>query len=384
MENFRQVKNLLFVKMACNRMLMDKYNIQLADEKLTDLINKVTSLVETENKNSSLTLNELNNITLSKIRGIYEKYSEKENSRAAPVPKAIPVPKTSAANINEEIPKEDFQNKFLDEDMINFKVRELEKSRQVVPTFSSEINHNQQTPSADEEDNIAEYSASKNVPISFTMTPMVNKTQTYKQIQINSISRNWLLHKERNNINITVAVKLDNHILFADTLCLPSFVADMTPCVTMHISDGHDKISYIFTCSQRNGAWDSWNTVASAESIDLRHRIWSIELYDMCGRKLCMGCDCFNILEIEKNEGGYKIKIPKQEIPFRVGDTICIHTSKATDIYETILQVTDDGCVLHITSNNNINIQDFIDSVILNVNAQFSFMIKYHIDMPSV
>lgn len=381
MENFRQVKNLSFVKMACNRMLMDKYNIQLADEKITELIQKVTALVENENKNTYLSLNELNNITLSKIRGIYEKYSDKEKSRITPVPKAISIPKTSAAT-NEEIPTEDFQNKFLDEDMINFKVRELEKSRQVVPTFSNESN-NQLTPSADEEDNVAEYSVGKNIPISFTMTPMVNKTQTHKQMQINSISRNWLLHKDRNSINIEIAINLDNHILFPDTLCLPSFIADMTPCVTMRISDGHDKISYIFTCSRKNGAWDSWNTVASAESIDLRHRIWSLELYDMCDRKICMGCDSFNILEIEKNEGGYKIKIPKQEIPFKIGDTICIHTSKATDIYENILQITEGGCVLHITSNNNINIQDFIDSVILNVNAQFSFMIKYHIDIPS-
>lgn len=382
MEIFRQVKNLSFVKMACNRMLLDKYNIQLADEKITELINKVAALVENDDKNANLSLNELNNITLSKIRGIYEKYSDKESLRTPPVPKAISVPKTSAPSINEEIPKEDFQNKFLDEDMINFKVKELEKTRQAIPTFSNETK-NQPMHSADEEDNIAEYNTGKNIPISFTMTPAVNKTQTYKQIQINSISRNWLLHKDRNSMNAEITINLDNHVLFPDTLCLPSFVADMTPCVTMYISDGHDKISYIFTCSRRNYTWDSWNTVASAESIDLRHKIWSLELYDMCGRKLCMGCDCFNILEIEKNEGGYKIKIPKQEIPFKIGDTLCIRTSKETNIYETILKITEDGHVLHITSNNSIDIQDFIDSVILNVNAQFSFMIKYHIDIPS-
>jgi Sec-independent protein translocase protein TatA len=80
MSDYTSQQNLLIIKLACKRMLSDKYNVVLTDVKLEELIRKISNLVIQEFRDNvnNMGVNELNTITLSKIKQIFQKYQEKE------------------------------------------------------------------------------------------------------------------------------------------------------------------------------------------------------------------------------------------------------------------------------------------------------------------
>lgn len=388
MDVFTDDKNINMIKIACNRMLKDKYNVSLSDEKVIDLLYKVINLIINDKKTHSLSINELNNLTLSKIRTIYEKYllnnreSEKRsnilpeqlstNTVSKDIPKDILEAKNNIASSKNNL-EEHQNNVFLDEDMINYKLQELEKTRQVLPNFKT----------FDVPDDIVNEDVSQPIDyknISFNMPSLKNITQQYKYFYINSSSRNWVINTHRNSIDIAISATLENNLLFPDKLCLPSFIANITPCVVMNIDDGHNTISYLFTCVNRNKIWDTWTTIDFPENINLTHRNWSIKLYDSNEQLLDMGNDGINILEIEKNNNGYIIKVDASlSYQFKVGQKIGIQTNKIRIIYENILHIQEN--VLYISSNNNTNIEEFINAVIMNNNSQFCFIVKYYMKL---
>ena len=176
-------ENQLFLKKASNIMLFDKFQLQLSDDHLQKDIEKISNQVLEEYKDSNLRLklNELNNITLSKIRDMY---------------KADTTETTDTVESKEEV---------FDQDLIHHKLKELELRRQLIPEYSSDNSYSSSsnTSYVASSTNVSSASAASQVnptPISITLPPGFHDKVSFKTFIISSINRDWEKNPIRNNI----------------------------------------------------------------------------------------------------------------------------------------------------------------------------------------
>ena len=190
MSDYTSQQNLLIIKLACKRMLSDKYNVVLTDVKLEELIRKISNLVIQEFRDNvnNMGVNELNTITLSKIKQIFQKYQEKE--------------------AQEQIQSKETQVKYtesIDEDMINLKLKELEKTRSVAPVYSDNAEVEKPTDITN---------STVNTPaVSFTLHPNISKSSLYKSFIINSATRDVVKQPVANSLVQNVALNMSNNLL---------------------------------------------------------------------------------------------------------------------------------------------------------------------------
>jgi len=90
MEDYKHVQNLYILGTACNKMLKEKFNITLSDEKMQILIEEVSREVLTEYGSIQLKTHQLNNITLSKIKNMYINQFQNQTTKHYPSPSQSP------------------------------------------------------------------------------------------------------------------------------------------------------------------------------------------------------------------------------------------------------------------------------------------------------
>jgi hypothetical protein len=105
--------------------------------------------------------------------------------------------------------------------------------------------------------------------------------------------------------------------------------------------------------------------------------------------ELELGHDNIPVIEVMKNDNNYLLKIELQadsyDNNFSINDTICIRTYNGKVYNKKILdymkceRISDNINTIIIEDvKNELCMDDFIDSKILNTNNQYSFIIKYH------
>ena len=237
---------------------------------------------------------ELNTITLSKIKGIYEKFIEKENINKAIESNAQP--KSSDYSL---------ENEFSDETMINLKLKELEKKRSIIPvyeeatqleTFESDIN-TKHTPS-----------------VSFTLQPNISQKSLYKSMVFNSATRDWIKYPYINGFQKQIDINTKNYLLFPGNLILPHFISMTTPFIKLKISNDMQSNMYIFTLFQENSLWDVWKTCDDIENILLDSGIWKLTIFDLYDNEIQIGNDAINIDEVAVlSNNNLKIKLNTED-----------------------------------------------------------------------
>ena len=335
MDDFTSPKNMGIINIACRNMISDKFNIELGDNELVDIVNDLVEEMREEFCTDELKINELNNIALGRVKDMLLQKS---------------APETKASETK------------LDDDIINIKLQELESRRKAIPDFSSE---NIEEIPKERHENVVY----KPNPISITLPK--NKKSNFKTLMINSINRDWVKQPIRNNIKFGMPIDTTNNVFYPHCLCLPKFVKDITPYVLMIISDGAKSIYYSFTSdgNDSNGKWDVWKTVDSPENISLSGKVWSLKLLDFTNNELKIGDDNCKIIQVLQNENNeICIKYDKS-----IGNNVAIKMKNNNTIYKTI-QVSEDKT---FTIQDDLDITDFIDARILNVDEQFSFIMKY-------
>lgn len=354
MEYYKNAGNTAVLKKACFKMLQERYSTSLNDKELDALLEGISSEVENEYSNKGLRMGELNNITLSKIKQMYDNKQKPQESTLIP-------------------------QQTLDDDAINHKLKELETRRQVIPEYSNEIADTEGTPgtpgTAEKAD--AQSIIYKPNPISITIPPMLASRPNYKSFIINSMNRDWCKNPSRNFINFNVSIDAESYTFYPHCLCLPSFVKRRTPYVLANITDGKKNVIYCFTCSQTLENWDTWLPIDGAENIDLKSKVWSVRLYDFTNNELDLGHDAIEVLEVSKKEGQFLLKISGNSDITR-GDVLNIRFYNGRIVPKNALDFITVSQVVTINDSDNIVIDDFINAKIMVQKSQFSFIVKYN------
>jgi hypothetical protein len=359
-------ENQLFLRKASHIMLFDKFKLKLSDDQLQKDIENISNQVLEEYKDSNLRSNELNNITLSKLRDMYK------------VDKVEKVDKVDKIESKEDV---------FDQDLIHHKLKELELRRQLIPEYPSNTSYATgsaatvttvtATSSASSESIVSQVSPT---PISITLPHGFNDKVSFKTFIISSINRDWEKNPVRNNIKCNISVDTSNNNFYPHCVCFPKHVKDMTPYVLMSISDGIKNVYYSLTCANSNaGKWDIWSTVDNIEKIGLTNNQWSIRFFDFTNRELDLGEDAINIVEVSNtnDKNTFHLKTSSKQGVFDVGDVINIRTNDLKHIYKKITAIDEHG--IHIfDETSNLSQSDFLNSKLLIAKNQYSIIIKYN------
>lgn len=354
MDEFFSSQNSIKIFVACNRMLNDKFNVSLSKEKLEELIKKVSQHIYKEYQHADKNVGELNTITLLKIKGIYEKFIEKENINNA-------IELTTQTKSSEY----SLENEFSDETMINLKLKELEKKRSIIPVYEE----------ATQLETFESDISTKHTPsVSFTLQPNISQKSLYKSMVINSATRDWIKYPYINGFQKQIDINTKNYLLFPGNLILPHFISMTTPFIKLEISNDMQSNMYIFTLFQENSLWDVWKTCDDIENILLDSGIWKLTIFDLYDNEIQIGNDAINIEEVAVlSNNNLKIKLNTEDL--QKESILCIHLKKGKQIFEKITETDKNS--FEITNSNNIKIDELISSVVMNTCQQFSLIINY-------
>ncbi len=412
-DDFRQEKNKMVINVATEKMIMDKYNLNIDKLELKGIVEKViisicndAILIKRIGK-----LIELNTIALTKIKDYIEVniINKSANSANTVISDEL---KTSDDVI-------DSINKYNTDELLS-KVIELEEKRKTVNTLASAENANinissehsstisagtpnttigipgtpgttQQSPSISytsfqPTQTYQKYSLVNNVNVENleTIAYIIEKMESImnnkkninnKTLIINSYNRDWTIYNNRNNLSLSINIDLTKNIIEPKKLLMPKYVKNITPYITMTINDGKktQKFQFILSVSATTattattatdvvgtgGNWDTW-TIMNNELetinniIQLNNKEWVISFTDFLNNELELGCDCININRITKtfNDNQYNIITEKTDMLGYSG----YHLDLINKYDNILLKTSDDNDillkVLEIDDNN--------------------------------
>lgn len=358
MNTYKSNDNITALCVACNKMLKDKFNVSYSDDLIKELIFNTSSEIISSSMMANKSLHELNNITLSNIRNTYQNHQTSYNHEEST-----------------QSPGDGINTETLDDDLISSKLKELEIRRQIIPTFSD--NEQTYSPKSTQPTPIM-----KSNPISITIPSTIDNKKRYKTFIINSINRDWEKSPQRNNNKFNITLDFNNNIVFPQCICFPKFVKDLSPYILMNICDGISNIYISFTCSSTSpeNKWDIWTPVEDVENITLNNKTWLIRFFDFTNTELDLGKDGQNISQVTKDGNNFQLNLLPTENKYYIGDFIKIKTYTGKYFIKKIIQYTyDDNKIITISDDTQeLQIDDFINSKIMNLSDQFSFIVKYY------
>ena len=359
MNHYKSDRNTSALVIASAKMLKDKFDLSLSEDNIRDIVKNVSSDIISNKTIINKSLHELNNLTLLKIRNIYQSNKPKSNEEA----------------INDSNGSNGSNAELLDDDLISSRLKELEIRRQIIPTYSD--NEKDSSPKS-------VYTAPilKPNPISITIPSTIENKKKYKTFIINSINRDWEKNSIRNNIKFNITLDFTNNVVFPQCICFPKFVKNLSPYVLMNICDGVSNVYISFTCSQSSSQskWDVWTPVDDVENIALSNKTWLIRFFDFTNNELDLGKDAQNILQVTADGDNFHVNISPTDNQYEIGDLIKIKTYSGNYVTKKIINYVDDNdkVITICNDSNQLTLDDFINSKIMNLSDQYSFIIKYH------
>jgi len=369
-DDFKQEKNKKTIIIASEKMISDKYNINIDNKELLIIIENIILSICNDAiliKNV-VKLIELNTIALTKIKDYVEKniINKKEEIIYQP----------------EHVERELINNKYDTEDLLS-KVIELEEKRKTLNTI---VNL----------DSIKE----PDIPnVANNIENKFNKNSTYALIN-NPVSSNTndnielvaYIYDNRNDLTLSINIDLNKNVIEPKKLLMPKYIKNITPYINMIIDDGKktQKFQFILcNANTNNGSWDLWDMINGDQDnlnnfINLTNKDWVISFTDFLNNKLNLGTDNININRISRtlDNNQYNITIDMKDIVLfneyyleynNKYDNILLKTIDDEDIILKIIEINNN--VITVLSDKNII--DYIDGTILNYKAQYTIILKY-------
>ena len=400
-DDFKQEKNKKTIIIASEKMISDKYNINIDNKELLIIIENIILSICNDAiliKNV-VKLIELNTIALTKIRDYVE---------------IKIVRKTEEVLYHQEIPieKELINNKYDTEDLLS-KVIELEEKRKTLNTI---VNLDSiKEPDIPNVANNIENKFNKNSTYALINNPVSSNTNdnielvayiiekmesiinnkkniSYKNLIINSYNRDWTIYDNRNDLTLSINIDLNKNVIEPKKLLMPKYIKNITPYINMIIDDGKktQKFQFILcNANTNNGSWDLWDMINGDQDnlnnfINLTNKDWVISFTDFLNNKLNLGTDNININRISRTleNNQYNITIDMKDIVLfneyyleynNKYDNILLKTIDEEDIILKIIEINNN--VITVLSDKNII--DYIDGTILNYKAQYTIILKY-------
>jgi len=399
-DDFKQEKNKKTIIIASEKMISDKYNINIDNKELLIIIENIILSICNDAiliKNV-VKLIELNTIALTKIKDYVEKniINKKEEIIYQP----------------EQVERELINNKYDTEDLLS-KVIELEEKRKTLNTI---VNLDSiKEPEIPNVANNIENKFNKNSTYALINNPVSSNTNdnielvayiiekmesiinnkkniSYKNLIINSYNRDWTIYDNRNDLTLSINIDLNKNVIEPKKLLMPKYIKNITPYINMIIDDGKKTQKFQFmlcNANTNNGSWDLWDMINGDQDnlnnfINLTNKDWVISFTDFLNNKLNLGTDNININRISRTleNNQYNITIDMKDIVLfneyyleynNKYDNILLKTIDDEDIILKIIEINNN--VITVLSDKNII--DYIDGTILNYKAQYTIILKY-------
>jgi len=401
-DDFKQEKNKKAIIIASEKMINDKYKINIDNKELIIIIENIIISICNDAiliKNI-VKLIELNTIALTKIKDYVEKYIINKHEEIIYQPE-------------QPVDRELINNKYDTEDLLS-KVIELEEKRKTLNTIvnlDSIKEHDIPNVANNIENKFNKNStfALINNPVSSNtnenielvayiiekMESIINnkKNISYKNLIINSYNRDWTIYNDRNDLTLSINIDLNKNVIEPKKLLMPKYIKNITPYINMIIDDGKKTQKFQFILSNanaNNGSWDLWDIINGEHDnlnnfINLTNKDWVISFTDFLNNKLNLGTDNININRISRTieDNQYNITIDMKDIVLfneyyleynNKYDNILLKTIDEEDIILKILEINNN--VITVLSDKNII--EYIDSTLLNYKAQYTIILKYH------
>ena len=462
-DEFKGEKNRNLIIQASNKMLLDKYKLSLRTDLLISIINTIISSMSKDAilMNNTIKLMELNTITLAKMKDYIMKNIDRINAVNNNIDiierlernegnerpegnesnesnivnnEAISVNSSQASqNYNEDY----IYNKtdILTNEELLIRVKEYEHKRIISNTILSNIENNLDISSND--NNVANTNAAKAANIipdimEKVLTSINTNTNTEinkKTLIINSFCRDWKNNPNRNKLNFTVNIDLQNNIIEPFKILFPKYVKDITPYIILVITDNHKTFKYTFLYSKASGKWDIWKLVNKDNNINnhinLTNKSWKIKFMDYLNNELNLGKDDIKVSQIndykmstyDNNNINVETNIDNILMSYNDPNNLPKDTKADTklNMYEInidysnlleydeyklnivskydymqlitysnkyvnikVIDVNNDMGKIIILNETNLMKEDFINSSLLNYSAQYSLILTYY------
>jgi hypothetical protein len=401
-DDFKQEKNKKAIIIASEKMINDKYKINIDNKELIIIIENIIISICNDAiliKNV-VKLIELNTIALTKIKDYVEKYIINKHEEIIYQPE-------------QPVDRELINNKYETEDLLS-KVIELEEKRKTLNTI---VNLDSiKEPDIPNVANNIENKFNKNSTFALINNPVSSNTNenielvayiiekmesiinnkkniSYKNLIINSYNRDWTIYDDRNDLTLSINIDLNKNVIEPKKLLMPKYIKNITPYINMIIDDGKKNQKFQFILSNanaNNGSWDLWDIINGEHDnlnnfINLTNKDWVISFTDFLNNKLNLGTDNININRISRTieDNQYNITIDMKDIVLfneyyleynNKYDNILLKTIDDEDIILKILEINNN--VITVLSDKNII--DYVDSTLLNYKAQYTIILKYH------
>ena len=457
-DEFKSEKNRSLIIQASTKMLFEKYNLYLNADVLQNIIQAIITAMSKDAvlMNNTVKLMELNTITLAKMKDYITKNIEAMNAPAAPVPvPAVPtsipdaspqqgVDDTTAAAANAATQYSGYnKGDILTNEELLLRVKEYEHSRVMATTILANIDATTATAAASAaataatEGTMANAAQSNAVPsiavadiMEKVISSMNTSTNTYvnkKTLIINSYSRDWINNPSRNQLSFTVNIDLQSNIIEPLKILFPAYVKDMSPYITMVITDNHRTFKYNFLYSKTSGKWDIWKLINKGNNINnninLANKKWKINFFDYLNHELNLGRDDIKISQVSdyathkydnqmmdtnidtilmpetrKRPQEPQHSPPSQSNLYEVGidfsdqfeydeyklnniskyDYVQLKTYRNTFVNMKVLEVDNDIGKIIMLNENNLTKEDFVNASLLNYGSQYSLILTYY------
>jgi len=401
-DDFKQEKNKKAIIIASEKMINDKYKINIDNKELIIIIENIIISICNDAiliKNV-VKLIELNTIALTKIKDYVEKYIINKHEEIIYQPE-------------QPVDRELINNKYDTEDLLS-KVIELEEKRKTLNTI---VNLDSiKEPDIPNVANNIENKFNKNSTFALINNPVSSNTNenielvayiiekmesiinnkkniSYKNLIINSYNRDWTIYDDRNDLTLSINIDLNKNVIEPKKLLMPKYIKNITPYINMIIDDSKKTQKFQFILSNanaNNGSWDLWDIINGEHDnlnnfINLTNKDWVISFTDFLNNKLNLGTDNININRISRTieDNQYNITIDMKDIVLfneyyleynNKYDNILLKTIDDEDIILKILEINNN--VITVLSDKNII--DYVDSTLLNYKAQYTIFLKYH------
>jgi hypothetical protein len=416
-DEFKSEKNRNLIVQASTKMLLEKYNISLNADVLLGIIQAIITTMSKDAvlMNNTVKLMELNTITLTKMKD----YIIKNMDTANPM-------ESNEPDVNVPQPEHIYnRGDILTNEELLLRVKEYEHSRvitnTIVATIDTESNANAANAAnmdivtnvgASTMPNVAEIMEKVITSLNTSTNTFVNK----KTLIINSYSRDWINFPSRNQLSFTINIDLQSNVITPLKILFPNYVKNLTPYITMVITDNRKTFKYKFLYSKSSGKWDIWKLITKDNNINnninLVNKKWNINFLDYLNQELDLGRDDIKISQVcDYTTHKYDTKsmdtsidtilMPRNQHPqlnlyetdidysnqFEYDEYKLNIVSKcdymqmktARDIYVNmkVLEVNNDlGKIIML--NKNLVKDDFINASLLNYAAQYSLILTYY------
>ena len=314
---------------SCLKMLDDKY-------KFTDLSKDIFMDIYTnvyQNAGIVIPTNDLNKTVLIEVKKFVE---NKINNNA-----------NNANNKEEDL---------------ELKIREIEASRAAI----AKLNFVAQPQPIDTD-----------IPITTKINTQPINITTYQQQSSNIKYKTFIINTTKNNFRVTPNIDIKNHSIYPCSICISNEIKNKTPYLILTINDGIKQINYTYMPTRINNLnWDIWNPIIDDYiDITLNTGNWTITIFDYLNNPIDMNEYQTIVNDVLMVNNNYTLNINKPHY-FSLNDKIKIIKNDGYIIDNIINDIK--GNIITI-NKNNLNLEDFMDSKIINYKYNITITFKYHL-----